>query len=74
MVTSPEYRHVPTGTLAILAQRLGSRVGVALDVVSGGSEVWVAAASAPGIQPWHPQAPVYAVLLRNCTVPGQFLA
>ena len=23
MVTSPEYRHVPTGTLAILAQRLG---------------------------------------------------
>jgi putative transposase len=24
MVTSPEYRHVPTGTLAILAQRLGT--------------------------------------------------
>jgi putative transposase len=24
MVTSPEYRHVPTGTLAVLAQRLGS--------------------------------------------------
>jgi putative transposase len=24
MVTSPKYRHVPTGTLAILAQRLGS--------------------------------------------------
>ena len=23
MVTSPEYRHVPTGTLAVLAQRLG---------------------------------------------------
>ena len=23
MVTSPDYRHVPTGTLAILAQRLG---------------------------------------------------
>jgi hypothetical protein len=22
MVTSPEYRHVPTGTLAVLAQRL----------------------------------------------------
>jgi len=24
MVTSPEYRHVPTGMLAILAQRLGT--------------------------------------------------
>jgi len=24
MVTAPEYRHVPTGTLAILAQRLGT--------------------------------------------------
>jgi putative transposase len=24
MVTSPEYRHVPTGTLALLAQRLGT--------------------------------------------------
>jgi putative transposase len=24
MVTSPEYRHVPSGTLAILAQRLGT--------------------------------------------------
>jgi transposase InsO family protein len=24
MVTSPEYRHVPTGTLAVLAQRLGA--------------------------------------------------
>ena len=24
MVTSPEYRHVPTGTLAVLAQRLGT--------------------------------------------------
>jgi hypothetical protein len=23
MVTSPEYRHVPTGTLVVLAQRLG---------------------------------------------------
>jgi hypothetical protein len=23
LATSPEYRHVPTGTLAILAQRLG---------------------------------------------------
>ena len=23
MVTSPEYRHIPTGTLAVLAQRLG---------------------------------------------------
>src|SRR5947199_7606616 len=23
MVISPEYRHVPTGTLAVLAQRLG---------------------------------------------------
>ena len=23
MVTSEEYRHVPTGTLAVLAQRLG---------------------------------------------------
>jgi hypothetical protein len=23
MVTAPEYRHVPTGTLAVLAQRLG---------------------------------------------------
>jgi len=23
MVTSPDYRHVPTGTLAVLAQRLG---------------------------------------------------
>ena len=23
MITSPEYRHVPTGTLAVLAQRLG---------------------------------------------------
>jgi transposase InsO family protein len=23
LVTSPEYRHVPTGTLAVLAQRLG---------------------------------------------------
>ena len=23
MVTSPDYRHVPTGTLALLAQRLG---------------------------------------------------
>lgn len=23
MVTSPEYRHVPTGTLAVLAQRIG---------------------------------------------------
>src|SRR5206468_9802143 len=25
MVTSPEYRHVPTGTLAVLAQRPGGR-------------------------------------------------
>ena len=24
MVTSPEYRHVPTSTLAVLAQRLGT--------------------------------------------------
>jgi len=24
MVTSPDYRHVPTGTLAVLAQRLGA--------------------------------------------------
>jgi hypothetical protein len=24
LVTSPEYRHVPTGTLAVLAQRLGT--------------------------------------------------
>jgi putative transposase len=24
MVTSPEYRHVPTGTLAVLAQRLST--------------------------------------------------
>jgi hypothetical protein len=24
MVTAPEYRHVPTGTLAVLAQRLGT--------------------------------------------------
>jgi putative transposase len=24
MVTSPDYRHVPTGTLAVLAQRLGT--------------------------------------------------
>ena len=24
MVTAPEYRHVPPGTLAVLAQRLGS--------------------------------------------------
>jgi putative transposase len=24
MVTSPEYRHIPTGTLAVLAQRLGT--------------------------------------------------
>jgi len=24
MITSPEYRHVPTGTLAVLAQRLGT--------------------------------------------------
>ena len=24
MVTAPEYRHIPTGTLAVLAQRLGT--------------------------------------------------
>jgi putative transposase len=24
MVTSPDYRHVPTGTLSVLAQRLGT--------------------------------------------------
>ena len=33
MVTSPEYRHVPTGTLAVLAQRLGTVCGVAVDLV-----------------------------------------
>jgi hypothetical protein len=27
MVTSPEYRHVPTGTLAMLGQRLGTVSG-----------------------------------------------
>jgi hypothetical protein len=27
MVTSEEYRHVPTGTLAVLAQRLGEYLG-----------------------------------------------
>jgi transposase InsO family protein len=32
MVTSPEYRHVPTGTLAVLAQRLGT--------VSASSSTW----------------------------------
>ena len=32
MVTSPEYRHVPTGTLAILAQRLG--------IVSASPSTW----------------------------------
>jgi hypothetical protein len=32
MVTSPEYRHVPTGTLAVLAQRLG--------IVSASPSTW----------------------------------
>ena len=33
MVTSPAYRHVPTGTLAVLAQRHRPGLGLALHVV-----------------------------------------
>jgi hypothetical protein len=44
MITSPEYRHVPTGTLAVLAQRLGK---FALDVVPPRTEVRLATAPSP---------------------------
>jgi hypothetical protein len=37
LVTSPEYRHVPTGTLAVLAQRLGKVLGLALYLVPPGA-------------------------------------
>ena len=33
MVTSPDYRHVPTGTLGVLAQRLGTVWGLAVNLV-----------------------------------------
>jgi len=40
MVTSPDYRHVPTGTLAVLAQRLGKVWGLALNLVPPGPNGW----------------------------------
>jgi hypothetical protein len=46
MVTALEYRHVPTGTLAVLAQRLGSS-GPALNLVPPRTEVRLAAAPPP---------------------------
>jgi hypothetical protein len=46
MVTSADYRHVSTGTLAVLAQRLGIRVSV--DVVSPRTRVWLTASAATG--------------------------
>jgi putative transposase len=46
MVTALEYRHVPTGTLAVLAQRLGKVWASALDLVSPGAHVRLAPASA----------------------------
>jgi putative transposase len=51
MVTALEYRHVPTGTLAILAQRLDKGLGVPLNLVPPRAEVWLApppALRAPG--------------------------
>ena len=46
MVTSPEYRHVPTGTLAVLAQRLGT-VRLALDLLPPRTDVRLATSPAP---------------------------
>jgi putative transposase len=48
MVTSPEYRHVPTGTLAMLAQRLGTVFSVAVDLVPPRPPVRLATSTAPG--------------------------
>ena len=47
MVTSPEYRHVPTGTLAVLAQRLGTCLRLALDLVPPRPAVRLATPPAP---------------------------
>ena len=47
MVTSPEYRHVPTGTLAVLAQRLGTVLGLPFDLVPPRPEVRLATPPAP---------------------------
>jgi hypothetical protein len=46
MVTAVEYRHVPTGTLAILAQR-HQGLGIALDLVSPRAQARLASAPAP---------------------------
>ena len=47
MVTSPEYRHVPTGTLAVLAQR--HSLGFRFDLVPPCAEIRLATAPAPRI-------------------------
>ena len=46
-MASPDYRHVSTGTLAVLAQRLG-RVCLPVILVPPRATVWVAASQTPG--------------------------
>jgi hypothetical protein len=45
-VTAPEHRHVSTGTLAVLAQRLNTRGGVAVDRVPPRADVRLATPAA----------------------------
>jgi len=47
MVTAPEYRHVPTGTLAVLAQRLGTVWASGSTWYPPGAPLRLAAAPAP---------------------------
>ena len=47
MVTSADYRHVPTGTLAVLAQRLGKVSASPSTWYRLGTRVWLAASPAP---------------------------
>ena len=42
MVTSPDYRHVPTGTLAVLAQRRRQGLGFAFNLVPPRPAAWLA--------------------------------
>ena len=42
MVTAPEYRHIPTGTLAVLAQRLNTVSASPSTWVPPRSDVWLA--------------------------------
>ena len=47
MVTSPDYRHVPTGTLAVLAQRLG-KASPSPSTWYRRTRVWLATSPAAG--------------------------